>query len=232
MELVFDHAVFLRKDWQLEADGRFLPGIHLVSGKIGAGKTTLSLMAAGLLSPDKGSVKRNDIHSVMLSMQFPEYHVTGSTISAEVRSWGLDPDIVLASAGLEGYGKKDPFRLSRGELKRLHLHCILSRDWDLLILDEPFSALDCREKKDVCQRIDQKTGGIVIICTHEQRFFPHVDVIWEIQCGTLVRTGELPHALTRWSHAPARIRKLVEKGIIPENISESDIMEASCWMHE
>lgn len=232
MELVFDRTVFYRKGWHLEADGQFLPGVHLVSGKIGAGKSTFSLMAAGLLSPGKGSVKHNGIDSVMLSMQFPEYHVTGSTISAEIRSWGLDPEVILASAGLPGYGEKDPFRLSRGELKRLHLHCILSRQWDLLILDEPFSALDCREKKDVCQRIDSKTGGIVIICTHEQRFFPHVDVIWEIMGGTLVRTGELPLALTRWSHAPARIRQLVERGVIPENISENDILEASCRMHE
>jgi energy-coupling factor transport system ATP-binding protein len=232
MKLVFDRTVFYRKGWYLEADGQFLPGVHLVSGKIGAGKSTLSLLAAGLLSPEKGSVKRNGIRSVMLSMQFPEYHVTGSTLAAEIRSWGLDPDDILESAGLLGYGEKDPFRLSRGELKRLHLHCVLSCQWDLLILDEPFSALDCREKKEVCQRIDAKTGGIVIICTHEQRFFPHVDVIWEIKGSTLVRTGELPHALTRWSHAPARIRQLVERGIIPENISENDILEASCRMHE
>jgi energy-coupling factor transport system ATP-binding protein len=232
MELVFDNTFFYRNGWHLEADGKFLPGVHLVSGKIGAGKSTFSLLAAGLLSPGKGSVKRQGIDSVMLSMQFPEYHVTGSTLAAEIRSWGLDPEVVLASSGLSGYAEKDPFRLSRGELKRLHLHCILSRQWDLLILDEPFSALDCREKKDVCHRIDEITGGIVIVCTHEQRFFPHVDVIWEIKSGALIRNGELPLALTRWSHAPARIRHLVERGIIPENISEDAILEASCRIRE
>ena len=125
MRLVLDSVVLARPHWSLAADGTFDPGIHLVSGDVGSGKSTLALLMAGLLAPDRGTVTREGIGPAMLSFQFPEFHVTGLTVADECRSWNLEPETVLASAGIAVPAERPVLSLSRGELKRLHLACLL-----------------------------------------------------------------------------------------------------------
>lgn len=232
MALIFEAVSYARDQFQLTAEGVFDEGVHLISGKVGSGKSTLALLASGLVRPTSGSVKMTGIRKSLLSMQFPEYHTTGITLNDEIRSWGLDPGKILASTRLQGRGEQDILVLSRGELKRLHLGCILSGDADLLILDEPFSALDCREKRIICRRISERGQGTVIICTHEQTWLPPVDFIWEMEGGTLVSCGRVPAALSRWNLAPPHIRTLIEQGLVPENISPESVMEAACRTRE
>jgi energy-coupling factor transport system ATP-binding protein len=230
MELEFLDVRVKRDSFCIRGSGAFAPGIHLVSGRVGSGKTTLAMVAAGLEEPNSGSIKRLGIDSVMLSMQFPEQHLTGSTLESEIASWHLQPQTVLSQAGLSGRARDDPFSLSRGELKRLHLACIFSRRFDLLILDEPFSALDCREKIITAESIDRIQGGITIIFTHENQHLPKVNYLWEIQEGELVFLGRVPDALCRWKNKPAVLAELHERGIFPENVSTRDILEAACRM--
>jgi energy-coupling factor transport system ATP-binding protein len=217
-----------RGDWSLLAEGTFDEGIHLVSGDVGSGKSTLALMLAGLLPPASGNIERSEISSPMIAFQFPEFHITGPDAREECRSWGIDPGPVLALAGLADKAGMDPLTLSRGELKRLVLSCILAKHYDLLILDEPFSSLDCGEKERLCEELSGRRSGITVIFTHEQAFFPRLDRIWEISDGMLYDRGRLPDALGRWDHAPARIRDLVRAGKIPANISRADLLEAAC----
>jgi energy-coupling factor transport system ATP-binding protein len=215
-------------NWSVSAQGIFNPGIHLVSGDVGSGKTTLALVLAGLLAPDTGSVDAEAVSSRMLSFQFPEYHITGLTVRDECLSWGVDPVPVLASANLSGKEEVPPLSLSRGELKRLHLACVLARDYALLVLDEPFSSLDCEEKERICREISGRSRGITVIFTHEQAIFPHVDMLWEISGGALRCRGSLPGALPAWEHAPALVKELIRRGTIPENITPDALREAVC----
>jgi energy-coupling factor transport system ATP-binding protein len=228
MPLLFEVVSFTREQFHLTADALFGEGVHLVSGKVGSGKSTLAFIASGLVQPGAGAVRHTQIRKSLLSMQFPEYHTTGITLNEEVRSWGLDPDAILASTRLSGRGEQDITILSRGELKRLHLGCVLTSDADLLILDEPFSALDCREKRAICRKIEERDHGTVIICTHEQTWLPPVDYIWEMKEGTLVSCGRVPAAISRWSLAPRHIKDLIERGLAPRNISPEAVMEATC----
>jgi energy-coupling factor transport system ATP-binding protein len=218
----------MRGEWTLSASGTFEEGIHLVSGDVGSGKSTLALILAGLLPPASGMVQRDDITSAMIAFQFPEFHVTGLELEAECNAWGVDPANILASAGLAGRERTNPLNLSRGELKRLILACVFARDYDLLILDEPFSSLDCTEKERLCEILSKRKTGITIIFTHEQTHFPRVDRIWEIHDGALHNRGPVPSALERWDHAPAVVKDLVNRGKIPTNISQVDLLEAAC----
>jgi energy-coupling factor transport system ATP-binding protein len=161
-------------------------------------------------------------------LQFPEFHVTGTTVADECRSWGLDSTSVLSDINLMDKQDTAPLALSRGELKRLHLACVLAKKYDLLILDEPFSSLDCREKERVCELISQRTGGITILFTHEQSIFPRVDHIWELHQGLLIDRGDMPGALFRWRNAPALIKNIIATGRNLKNISPSDLQEAVC----
>jgi energy-coupling factor transport system ATP-binding protein len=228
MKLGLESVRFARGSWSLFSGGTFPEGIHLVTGAVGSGKSTLALLIAGLLQPASGLIVRKDISKSMISFQFPEYHVTGSSVSEECRSWGLDPGIIGAQARLVKRMDTPPLRLSRGELKRLHLACVLSEAYDLLVLDEPFSSLDCTEKERVCEEITRRSGGITIIFTHEQAIFPRVDCLWEIESGDLICLGRVPDALRQWDHAPPVIKNLVAAGKIPENIAPQDLMEAAC----
>lgn len=228
MKIVLEKVAVMRDGWRLEAHGTFSEGLHLVSGPVGSGKSTLSLILAGLLRPAGGTVTREGTADPRLSFQFPEYHITGPTIRDECRSWGTDPAEILRITDLEGRGELPPLSLSRGELKRLHLACILARPDGLLILDEPFSALDCQEKTRVAGALGERTGGITIIFTHEQEIFPRVDHLWEIRDGSLQYRGMVPDALSRWCGAPPLIRDLVRAGRTPGNLTPADIGEALC----
>lgn len=232
MELEYRDVSVMRGPFILNGSGTFVPGLHLVSGCVGTGKTTLAMIAAGLMQPDSGSVERRDIDSFMLSFQFPEQHLTGSSLASEIASWSLDPGTVLSRAGFAGRESDDPFTLSRGELKRLHLACVLSRTYDLLILDEPFSALDCREKILTGEWIARSRNGITLIFTHELQHLPAVDFLWEIQDGRLTFLGSMPDAIGRWKNKPLIIAELHKRGIFPRNLSTKDILEAACGIHD
>jgi len=220
------HAI--RDDWSLAASGTFDEGVHLVSGDVGSGKSTLALMIAGLLPLSGGSIEKEEITSTMLSLQFPELHVTGLTVAEECTSWGVPPDDILDTTGLSGKREVSPLSLSRGELNRLHLACILAKNHDLLLLDEPFSSLDCEEKEKLCTRIGQTSPGITIIFTHEQEILPRVTRIWEIVDGMLVDCGTPPDAFRNWHHVPPIIEKLTALGCRPDNLSLDDLREAAC----
>jgi len=230
--LTFEKVSYTRSGFRLDAEGIFGPGIHLVSGRVGSGKTTFALLAAGLISPVSGEIQRDEVSRTILSMQFPEYHVTGISVGDEVRSWGLEVTGILKRVRLSGRDKDDVATLSRGELKRLHLSCVLSACADLLVLDEPFSSLDCTEKKFFSSEIAGHGKNIVIICTHEPLWLPEVDYIWEIQDGTLTFCGEVPGAITHWNLAPEHIRDLIVNGKNPGNISPRAVLEARCRTRE
>jgi len=186
----------------LSAQGNFCEGMHLVRGPVGSGKSTLALVMAGLISPLEGTIDRKDITSCMLSLQFPEYHITGQTLAEECRSWGLEPDLLLSAEGFLRKSGENPLKLSRGELKRLHLACVLAKRYDLLLLDEPFSALDCCQKEIFCKRLSGSCDGITIIFTHEQEILPPIDRFWGIRDGMLADLGKQPS--TTGSHDVTR----------------------------
>jgi len=228
VKITLNRVSAVRDHWSLSASGTFDEGVHLVSGDVGSGKSTLALMMAGLLPLSDGDIEKEEITTSMLSLQFPELHVTGLTVAEECASWGVDPDEILDAIRLTQKKEASPLSLSRGELKRLHLACVLAKDFDLLVLDEPFSSLDCEEKVKLSARIGRKSQGITVIFTHEQNIFPRVKRIWEIADGTLVDCGTPPDAFTRWRHVPPVIKKLTALGSPPDNISPDDFLEAVC----
>lgn len=230
--MVLDRVHAMRDHWSLFAHGAFGEGLHLVSGAVGSGKSTLALIMTGLVLPAGGTVERPGISSCMLSLQFPEYHITGLTLAEECASWGLDPEKVLCSTGLSGREDSPPLSLSRGELKRLHLACVLAKEYDLLILDEPFSALDCCQKETLCRVLARRSWGITVIFTHEQTILPDVNRLWEIADGRLLDLGSPPDAIRRWRNAPPLIKKIITSGRIPQNLSIDALKEAQCRTQE
>jgi energy-coupling factor transport system ATP-binding protein len=104
----------VRDPWSLSASGTFNEGVHLVNGDVGSGKSTLALMMAGLIPLSGGNIEKEQIATTMLSLQFPELHVTGLSVAEECASWGVAPDKILNAIGLTEKKEVSPLSLSRG----------------------------------------------------------------------------------------------------------------------
>ncbi|KAF5048863.1 ABC transporter [anaerobic digester metagenome] len=184
MEVVLDRLLLRRGTFVLRADACLDDGLHLVSGRVGSGKSTLALLLGGGLAPLEGGVDLRGVTRRLLVQQFAEFHLTGTTVRGEVASWGLDPPPLLARAGLGVQGDEDPFRLSRGEQKRLVVECALASAPDLLVLDEPFASCDVRAKRRLGRALADRSG-LTVVMTHDTRYLPAPDRAWTIEGGQL-----------------------------------------------
>ncbi len=232
MHLLCNNVSIRKGEFTCTGDATFPRGIHLVTGKTGAGKTTLAEALTGCIAPISGSITYEEIETKMLVMQNAERHVTSSRVATEIASYGADTGIVLTRAGLSGFSDREILSLSRGELKRLILFSIVSKRYDLIVLDEPYAGLDCTAKGMLSEMIAESQSGICIILTHDLSSLPPLNQIYEIQDGKLISHGLLPEALDSWKMVPQSVAYVMSRGIRPDNIDPRSLLEAACRIRE
>ncbi|MBI3372899.1 MAG: ABC transporter ATP-binding protein [Betaproteobacteria bacterium] len=134
-----------------------------VVGPTGCGKTTLLNVAAGLLAPSAGSVR---VHGELLeginaragylfqSEALMPWRSAFDNIVAGLEFRGVPADVASAKGndwlkrvGLAGFGNRFPHQLSGGMRKRVSLAQTLILDPKILLMDEPFSALDVQTRQ-------------------------------------------------------------------------------------
>ncbi|MCA1915757.1 ATP-binding cassette domain-containing protein [Methanospirillum hungatei] len=211
----------------LKADAEFGTGIHLLTGRVGSGKTTLGELLAGIGEPDSGTIRWNGGRRVML-LQDTSYHISTMTVQEEAGSWHGDAERIIRTAGLTGKEHTDLLRLSRGEVRRLELAAILTGQYDLIVLDEPWAGLDEEARRWVRQLIDSHAHEIIVIISHDLTSLPHIDQLWEMECGRLKRLGQVPACLSEWTLAPPLVRYLQLKGVQLSGLSREELEEAVC----
>ena len=149
-----------------------------IIGPSGCGKTTLLSLAAGLLKPSAGSVESSGSFGYMLQKDelFPWRTIEKNIfLPLEVKRKNTQEARRRALALAEKYGLADflksyPKQLSGGMRQRAALIRTLATDPDILLLDEPFSALDYQTRLNVCEdvaaiiRSEQKTA---LLITHD-----------------------------------------------------------------
>jgi molybdate transport system ATP-binding protein len=167
------------------AEGTFLG----ILGPSGSGKTTLVRCLAGLVRPDGGFLKRGDEfwfdasrglfvptrrRRVGLVFQdyalFPHMTVLGNLLYARNdRSRALE---ILDLVRMADHAGAYPHQLSGGQKQRTALGRALVRDPELLLLDEPLSALD-EELRDALgeeiRRIQRASGVTAVVVSHSRR---------------------------------------------------------------
>src|SRR5262249_25076734 len=159
-------------------------------GPSGSGKSTLLRVIAGLERPDAGRVSIANVDVTGRPPQqrgvgfvFQHYaafkHMTvwdnvafGLSIrkrpKAEIKQRVHD---LLELVQLEGLAKRYPAQLSGGQRQRMGLARALAVDPEVLLLDEPFGALDARVRKELrawLRRLHDETHTTTVIVTHDQ----------------------------------------------------------------
>ena len=149
------------------------PGERIaLMGPSGAGKTTLLRIALGLLVPAHGSVE-NSFAKPAAVFQEPRL-LPWRTAEENVNLVLGDKPATLPRAreallavGLEDALRKYPAELSGGMQQRTALARALAFDADLLVLDEPFKAMDEELRRQVIALVSQ-TDAAILLVTHEE----------------------------------------------------------------
>jgi len=204
-------------------------------GENGSGKTTLAMILTGLLKPTAGNVKvmgrpvegdPREVHErVGFLFQNPENQLFCNSVKSEI-AYGtekLNENLVsklIKQMDLEKFRDKHPLTLSRGERQRVAAATALSRDPDILIVDEPTTGQDWNHVKAFMDLLIglNKEGKTIILITHDMR------VVAEYCTRLLVmRNGEIiMDSSTR--NAFANIKLLKKAGLRPAPISEISLM--------
>jgi len=159
-------------------------------GPSGCGKTTTLRMIAGFEEPTSGTVmvKGRDVTRVAaryrgIGMVFQSYALFPHLSVAENVGFGLEMRGIgraerdnrlaraLAVVRMEGFADRKPRQLSGGQQQRVALARALVIEPNLLLLDEPLSALDLKlreEMRDEIHRIVRELGITTVFVTHDQ----------------------------------------------------------------
>lgn len=141
-----------------------------ITGPSGCGKTSLLHVIAGLLHPDSGLVRNRAARTACV---FQEPRLL-PWLSAEENvsivmphgTQGQDALMLLKKLGLADSAEKHPCELSGGMQQRAALARALAYAPDLLLLDEPFRALDAASKALAIDAVNERADCAVILVTH------------------------------------------------------------------
>jgi NitT/TauT family transport system ATP-binding protein len=224
------------RDINLEVrEGEFVA----IIGRSGCGKSTLLRLVAGLLPPTGGRVSvggelvtkpRRDIAMVFQRPALLPWRsvLDNVLLPAEMFGWKRanhrpQASELLELVGLGGFEKRLPHELSGGMQQRVSLCRALIQNPKVMLMDEPFSALDALTREELAvelQRIHVQLGTTILFVTHS------------IQEAVL-----LADRVTVLSARPGRIRKLVNVNIprprsFGHNAHMEEVAACSAELHE
>jgi len=185
------------------------PGVAVLFGPTASGKTLSLRLVAGLERLASGSIRFDDAtfddasdvfvppskrgvgyapqHGALWPHRSAREHLTAFTTPARATE-------LLSLVGLEQHGERKPTHLSGGERQRLALARAVARSPKLLLLDEPFSALDddSRIAMGDLVREHAKSGATVLFVTHDRAEAMRLgDTFVVFRDGTAVTTSSI-----------------------------------------
>jgi len=171
-------------------DGEFIA----LLGPSGSGKTTLLRCIAGLETPDEGAVRfggenllTQKVRDRRIGFVFQHYALFRHMTAAQNVAFGLNAkrgkarppakviaarvEELMALVQLDGLADRYPSQLSGGQRQRIALARALAIEPRILLLDEPFGALDAKVRRELrrwLREIHVRTGLTTIFVTHDQ----------------------------------------------------------------
>jgi NitT/TauT family transport system ATP-binding protein len=203
-----------------------------VVGPTGCGKSTLLNVAAGLLEPSSGSVRvfgtplagiNSRAGYMFQSEALMPWRTTLANVTAGLEFRGLsqadavrEAEAWLKRVGLGGFGDRYPHQLSGGMRKRTSLAQTLVLDPDIILMDEPFSALDVQTRQlmenEVLELWAAKKKAVLFI-THDLD-----EAIAMSDRVVVLSAGPASHPIGEFTIDLARPRDVAEVRVTPRFI--------------
>jgi len=217
-------------------DGSFT----VLLGPSGCGKTTLLRCIAGLEAPDQGEIllrgERIDevpVWKRRVNTVFQSYALFPHLTVAQNVAFGLQMDRVsktevrsrtdaaLAMVRLEGLGARRPSQLSGGQQQRVALARALAKRPEVLLLDEPLSALDLKLRRGMqeeLKRLQRETHITFVLVTHDQdEAMAMGDQVAVFDSGQIVQVGN-----------PREVYSNPRTRFVADFLGEANLLEATC----
>ena len=144
-------------------------GMFYITGPSGSGKTTLLRIISGLDKKYEGQVERGGVISYVFQENRLIPSLTAYENVYEVCHSKEKTVSLLKEVGLENDANKYPAELSGGMNRRVAIARALAFEHNILLLDEPFTALDGEIKNSVIQLIkEREKDRLVLLVSHDE----------------------------------------------------------------
>jgi len=197
----FDEVSFKYDDNEILSDISFelnSGDLALLTGSSGTGKTTILNLLLGFLTPDKGDIFINDKaltggerkaywnnisyvkqqtfftrDSILKNITLTDAEPDRQKLKEVIAFCGIDEMLNSYADGLDMVIKENGKNISGGQRQRIMLARALYHDFDLLIIDEPFSELDEVAETDILIKLKQlaEQGKMILCITHNKAGF-------------------------------------------------------------
>lgn len=206
-------------EFSLEVDLR-IPnqGITGIFGVSGSGKSSLINLISGLMTPDRGFIRLNDRTLVDIEQKmnlppqqrnlgyvfqdariFPHYSVKGNLLYGVKNADVPHFEQIVALLGLEQLLRRYPLCLSGGEKQRVAIGRALLSKPEMLLMDEPLSALDLPRKQELLSYLEKLTQDIqvpILYVTHSLDELRRLaERVIFMENGNIAAYGELEQVL-------------------------------------
>jgi glycine betaine/proline transport system ATP-binding protein len=227
--------------------------LYMLMGLSGSGKSTVLRMLNGLNEPTSGTVvvdghdlssvsaaELREIRNRKISMVFQHFALLPHKTVRENAAYGLKirgtsakelaerADWALETVGLKGWGDQYPSELSGGMKQRVGLARGLATDADVLLMDEPFSALDPlirREMQDLLLKLRDEVDRTIVFVTHDldeaMRLGDRITLLGD---GLVAQTGTAAEILT--NPADEYVRRFVGEVDRTRVLTARDVMQS------
>ncbi len=201
-------------------------------GPSGSGKTTLLRILGGLEFPDSGEVRFADMNWLAVPTRerragfvFQHYALFRHMTAAQNIAFGLNVrprrtrpsrakiaqqvENLLHLMQLDGLGRRYPSQLSGGQRQRVALARALAIEPRMLLLDEPFGALDAKVRKELrvwLRALHGRLGLTTVFVTHDQdEAFAMADLVAVMNAGEIEQFG-----------TPEDVRRAPKRGFVED----------------